>query len=111
MYKNTKVTMAAAVAGILALAVVAYAVPNQAQATLMGDRNHHKNNINVAIGGAGGIGGSGGAGGSGANGGTVYGSGTANGGTANGGNGGSANGGNACNFKCNSGTKTFGPPV
>jgi len=32
MYKNTKVAMAAAVAGILALGVVAFGVPNPAQA-------------------------------------------------------------------------------
>ena len=107
MYKNTKVTMAAAVAGILALAVVAFAVPHQAQAVLMGN-NHPSiishNQVAVAVGGNGGSGGAGGAGGEGGNGGTNncgQAKCSANGGDANGGKGGSADGGNAIAFNIN----------
>jgi hypothetical protein len=98
MYKNQSIILASVVAAVLALGVVAVAHPAFAS-------EHHRGNVNVAVGGDGGIGGPGGAGGSGANGGTVIGGGSANGGHANGGDGGSANGGNACNTKCNSGLK------
>jgi hypothetical protein len=100
MYKKTSVIMASAIAGILALAVLAVAIPNQAFAsppdhsgiTVAGNGN---GNGNGGIGGAGGAGGVGGPGGE-----IVGGGGNANGGSANGGHGGNANGG-SCNGNLN----------
>jgi len=83
MYKNTKVLMASAIAAVLSISVLAFALPAPAQA------------FNNSFGGSGGIGGSGGGGGAGGNGGAVAGSGNAHGGNANGGHGGNANGGDA----------------
>jgi hypothetical protein len=99
MYKNTSVIMASAIAGILALAILAVAIPNQAFArttdsegtVVAGNGNGNGN---------GGYGGAGGAGGVGGDGGVAINGGHANGGSANGGNGGSANGGN-CNGNIN----------
>jgi hypothetical protein len=89
MYKTT-VIMASALAAILTVGVLAFAMPNQAFADQFA--------------GNGGIGGAGGAGGVAGNGGSneVEHAGghnhqSANGGDANGGNGGNANGGNICN--------------
>jgi hypothetical protein len=101
MNKNTTVTMAAAVAGILTLLVMAVAIPHQAFA--IDDNKKKDDGIKVAIGGSGGSGGSGGAGGEGGAGGTNNAKDNqkanvdedANGGNANGGHGGNANGGNA----------------
>jgi hypothetical protein len=88
MYKKTSVIMTSAIAAVLALAVVAFALPNQAMAQ-------------TVTGGNGGIGGAGGAGGTAGNGGINLANGLgstnyANGGNANGGHGGNANGGGAC---------------
>jgi hypothetical protein len=101
MNKNTSVTMAAAIAGILTLAVLTVGLH---QAFAAGGADMSKNdNIKVAVGGNGGSGGAGGAGGEGGAGGTnaadagkksdvdQY----ANGGNAYGGHGGNANGGDA----------------
>jgi hypothetical protein len=119
MNKNTTVTMAAAVAGILTLLVMAVAIPHQAFATsdnccnknpccddkkkCCDDPKQKDDGIKVAVGGSGGSGGAGGAGGEGGNGGTNVSKElkkadvdqNANGGNANGGYGGNANGGNA----------------
>ncbi len=103
MNKNTSVTMAAAVAGILTLAVLTVGLH---QAFAGGDTmsKSEQTTTKVAVGGNGGSGGAGGAGGEGGAGGTnfVKEAGKksdvdqdANGGNANGGHGGSANGGNA----------------
>lgn len=103
MNKNTSVTMAAAVAGILTLAVLTVGM-HKAFASLTDDMKQKDKEIKVALGGNGGSGGAGGAGGEGGNGGdnTVKDTGKkadvdqdANGGNANGGHGGNANGGNA----------------
>src|SRR5215469_8441059 len=82
MNKKTSVLLTATIATILAVAVLAVAVPSHVLA-------------GSAIGGKGGYGGAGGAGGTGGNGGKVNGGGSANGGNANGGHGGNANGGDA----------------
>jgi hypothetical protein len=102
MNKNTSVTMAAAIAGILTLAVLTVGLH---QAFAGGGDDKSKNDITkVAVGGNGGSGGAGGAGGEGGAGGTnvVKEAGKksdvdqdANGGNSNGGHGGNANGGNA----------------
>jgi hypothetical protein len=112
MNKNTSVTMAAAIAGILTLAVMTIGL-HQAFAT---DGNNqccdtkqkccdpkNQETTKVAIGGNGGSGGAGGAGGEGGAGGTnlvkdskkTDADQNANGGYANGGHGGNANGGDA----------------
>ena len=101
MNKNTTVTMAAAVAGILTLLVMAVAIPHQVFAT--DDLKKKDDGIKVAVGGNGGSGGAGGAGGEGGAGGVNVSKQDqkanvdqdANGGDANGGHGGNANGGNA----------------
>ncbi|MFY9795608.1 MAG: hypothetical protein WCC17_15585 [Candidatus Nitrosopolaris sp.] len=107
MNKNTSVTMAAAIAGILTLAVMtvglhqAFADGNQ---KCCDDKNQkNEQTTKVAVGGNGGSGGAGGAGGEGGAGGANVVKDTkkanvdqdANGGGANGGHGGNSNGGNA----------------
>jgi hypothetical protein len=101
MNKNTSVTMAAAIAGILTLAVLTVGLH---QAFAGGGSDNSKNdNIKVAVGGNGGSGGAGGAGGEGGAGGTNAADAGAksdvdqhsNGGNAYGGHGGNANGGDA----------------
>ena len=101
MNKNTSVTMAAAVAGILTLAVMTVGL-HQAFAGSDMSKNNKDKDITVVIGGNGGSGGAGGAGGEGGQGGTNLVKDTskntdvdqkANGGNANGGKGGNANGG------------------
>jgi hypothetical protein len=82
MNKNTSVLLTATIATILAVAILAIAVPTHVLA-------------GSAYGGKGGYGGAGGAGGTGGKGGNVNGAGSANGGNANGGHGGNANGGDA----------------
>ena len=100
---HKKIIMASVVAAVLALGVVAVAMPYQAFATGGVDVSHNGNgNGNGGIGGAGGAGGVGGNGGSNSVG-EVTAAGnhqSANGGSANGGNGGSANGG-SCNGNLN----------
>ena len=105
MNKNTSVTMAAAVAGILTLAVLTVGLHQAFAGSEDEKKNNNKNDITkVAVGGNGGSGGAGGAGGEGGAGGTNFvkdaGKKTdvdqdANGGNSNGGHGGNANGGNA----------------
>ena len=113
MNKNTSVILASAIAAVLALGVVAVAIPHQAFADgKCCDPQQKQNDVTkVAVGGNGGSGGAGGAGGEGGAGGAnevkvtpsehccSSGSGSvnqkANGGDANGGHGGNANGGNA----------------
>jgi hypothetical protein len=89
--------MASAICGILALAVVAIAIPHQAFAGVEPPKKEccpKTENTQVAVGGNGGSGGAGGAGGEGGNGGDVKGAGgNAFGGDSNGGHGGNANGG------------------
>ena len=119
MNKNTSVFMTSVIAAVLALGVVAVAIPNQAFAAPPMDQKKD-DPIKVAVGGNGGSGGAGGAGGEGGYGGTTNNNGDwdttggtlnnnpdqdANGGHADGGHGGNANGGNACVLKCNSGFK------
>ena len=108
MHKKTSVIMASAVAAILTVSVLAFALPNQAYAL----KEPSQTTVVVIAGGNGGTGGAGGAGGTGgdgglavantggislgsgsATGGSGHASASANGGDANGGNGGSANGG------------------
>ena len=125
MNKNTSVFMTSVLAAVLALGVVAVAIPHQAFAVAQDQKKDET--IKVAIGGNGGSGGAGGAGGEGGNGGKTNNNGDwdthhedgkgnggdlynnphqkANGGEADGGYGGNANGGNACLFKCNAGFK------
>jgi hypothetical protein len=97
--------MAAAVAGILTLAVLTVGM-HQAFASLADDNKQNDKDIKVALGGNGGSGGAGGAGGEGGTGGTNFVKDTrkkadvdqdANGGNSNGGHGGNANGGFAVN--------------
>jgi hypothetical protein len=111
MNKNTSVILASAVAAVLALGVVAVAIPHQAFAgnnnpccdPQQGKDQKQNDVIKVAVGGNGGSGGAGGAGGEGGNGGHNDNKQTqkanvdqdANGGDANGGHGGNSNGGNA----------------
>ena len=114
MNKNTSVILASAIAAVLALGVVAVAIPHQAFATNQccdPGKDQKQNDVTkVAVGGNGGSGGAGGAGGEGGAGGANEvkvtpskccdsGSGSvnqkANGGDANGGRGGNANGGDA----------------
>ena len=111
MNKNTSVTMAAAVAGILTLAVLTVGLHQAFAGSDMSQKKEDKNTL-VVIGGNGGSGGAGGAGGEGGQGGTNFVKDTskntdvdqdANGGNANGGHGGNANGGNVrdvCLDKC-----------
>ncbi len=106
MHKKTSVIMASAVAVILTVSVLAFALPNQAYA--LKQAAPQSGTTVVIAGGDGGTGGAGGAGGTGGDGGIAVantggiGSGSggtgsahasANGGDANGGNGGNANGG------------------
>jgi|SRR6516164_5066734 hypothetical protein len=110
MNKNTTITMAAAVAGILTLAVLTVglhkAFAGGSGCCCCDDNNKDKKQekkeiIKVAVGGKGGSGGAGGAGGEGGEGGTNVNKDTkkadvdqdANGGESNGGHGGNANGG------------------
>ena len=125
MNKNTSVFMTSVLAAVLALGVVAVAIPHQAFAVAQDQKKDET--IKVAIGGNGGSGGAGGAGGEGGAGGTTNNNGDwethhengagnggtlnnnpdqkSNGGEADGGHGGNADGGNACLFKCNAGFK------
>jgi hypothetical protein len=105
MDKYTSVTMAAAIAGILTLAVLTVGL-HQAFAgeeKNMSQKMQENSNNKVAVGGNGGSGGAGGAGGEGGAGGANVNKDTqkantdqdANGGDSNGGHGGNANGGSA----------------
>jgi hypothetical protein len=104
MNKNTSITMAAAVAGILTLAVLTVGLHQAFAGGDDGMKKKQEEVTKVAVGGNGGSGGAGGAGGEGGAGGTnlVKDLGKqsdvdqdANGGNSDGGHGGNANGGNA----------------